>query len=361
MTQPRSRLSALWFPGGLLLLLLLFLPGVVLLVMHLSGWERRTNEWMQERFNLSYHITPPWWASLALFLMPFFILMLYFLKMKRQPQTVPSTFLWKKSIEDLHVNSLFQWLRDNVLLLVQLLTVLVLIGALLAFQYHGRAGGKRYILIIDSSASMSATDVSPNRLEVAKAEALAEIERHSDGDVGMVIEFNNDAGTTPRQDYTTDTVLLRRAVNAIQPTQRLTRFAAAFRMADGLANPQKSTEDLSVNAPGAPSTDAQPGRVGRRGPPVHRRQLQRRHPQERGQRQRADRVRRRQPQPHLPPHRPTGGGERRQRRHRRLHRRPRTQGRRPQTGGVGLRPGPGAELPPRQGHRQGPSPLPRRR
>src|SRR5262249_48020107 len=161
---------------------------------------------------------------------------------------------WKKTVEDLHVNSLFQWLRDNVLLLVQLLTVLVLIGALLAFQYHGRGGGKRFILIIDNSASMSATDVQPSRLEAAKAEALAEIERHGEGDSGMVIEVN--ARAVPRQDYTADKALLRRAVRDIQPTQRLTRFEEAFALADGLANPQKSTEDVSVQP-----ADVEPGKA----------------------------------------------------------------------------------------------------
>ena len=45
---------------------------------------------------------------------------------------MPSTFLWKKSIEDLHVNALFQWLRNNVLLLLQLIVLLSLIYAILS-------------------------------------------------------------------------------------------------------------------------------------------------------------------------------------------------------------------------------------
>ena len=41
-------------------------------------------------------------------------------------------------IEDLHVNALFQWLRQNLLLLLQILTVLFLIYALMDFRVHGR-------------------------------------------------------------------------------------------------------------------------------------------------------------------------------------------------------------------------------
>src|SRR5262249_8435717 len=154
---------------SLTILLLLTIPGAILLAINLLGLQGAVNAWLQENLSISYHIPVPWWAALLLLLVPFLIVLLYFLKMKRKPLQVPSTYLWRKSIEDLHVNSLFQWLRDNVLLLVQLLIVLLLIYSIMALQVHGSTGtGKHYILMVDNSASMSAVDVAPNRLEAAR-------------------------------------------------------------------------------------------------------------------------------------------------------------------------------------------------
>jgi hypothetical protein len=233
-----------WFPLALIVLLLLAIPGVVLFVLNLLGLENQVNPWLQDRLHLSYHIPIPWPAGLIVVLVPLFILLLYFLKLKRKPLQVPSTFLWKKSIEDLHVNSLFQWLRENVLLLLQILTVLVLLYALMQFQVHGNmVEGKHYILMIDNSASMSATDVMPTRLDAAKKEALKEVDAHTDNDTGMVIVFNSSAEIL--QSYTHDRSLLRRAVETIQPTQRTTRLDEALALADSLANPARSTEDAA--------------------------------------------------------------------------------------------------------------------
>src|SRR4051794_34626797 len=124
-------LARAWFPAALIVLLLLAIPGLVLFVLNLLGMESAVNPWLQDHWRISYHIPIPWWGGLILLLVPLLILLLYFLKLKRKPLQVPSTFLWKKSIEDLHVNSLFQWLRENVLLLLQILTVLVLLYALM--------------------------------------------------------------------------------------------------------------------------------------------------------------------------------------------------------------------------------------
>ncbi len=244
-TRPRIH-KGLWFPLSLAALVLVALPGAVLLALSLLGYEGPTNAWLQRNFSLSYHNPLPVWAAILLFLVPLLIALLYFLKLRRKPMQVPSTFLWRKSIEDLHVNSLFQWLRDNVLLLVQLCVVLLLIYSLLAFQVHGTAtsAGKHYILLIDSSASMAVTDVTPSRLEAAKKEALQEIDSHPDGDSGMVIEFDSRANTL--QSYTTDKGLLRAAVRSIQQTQRTTHIDQALALADALANPSRSTDDAAV-------------------------------------------------------------------------------------------------------------------
>lgn len=238
-------LATLWFPVSLLVLLLLALPGAVLLVLHLLGKESAVNGWLQERFAISCHLAAPAWAATALLLVPPLLILLYFLKLKRKSLQVPSTFLWRKSIEDLHVNSLFQWLRDNVLLLLQLLIVLLLIYSVLSFQIHGSTSvGKHYILLIDNSASMSVTDVGTSRLEAAKEEALREIDAHSDGDSGMVIAFNSRASIL--QPYTSERHLLRSAVTKIAPTQRPTRIDEALQLADSLANPLRSTDDTAV-------------------------------------------------------------------------------------------------------------------
>ena len=69
------------------------------------------------------------WALLAV--VPPAIVALYFLKLRRQPLEVPSTYLWQKSIEDLHVNSLWQRIRQSLLLYLQLLLLLLVIFALL--------------------------------------------------------------------------------------------------------------------------------------------------------------------------------------------------------------------------------------
>ena len=64
-----------------------------------------------------------WWQWSLLAAIPPAIVLLYFLKLRRVPLQVPSTFLWHKSIEDLHVNSIWQRLRQSILLLLQILLI----------------------------------------------------------------------------------------------------------------------------------------------------------------------------------------------------------------------------------------------
>src|SRR5438552_2686853 len=159
--NPLTFLARYWFPMALVALVVLAIPGLILFTTDLVGKEGDINRWLEDNYKLSHHIPIPWWSALLLLLVPVAIVILYFLKLKRKPLSVPSTFLWKKTIEDLHVNSLLQWLRKNVLLLLQILAVLFLIYGIMNLRFHGRTGaGKHYILMIDNSASMGAVDIT---------------------------------------------------------------------------------------------------------------------------------------------------------------------------------------------------------
>src|SRR5207249_8011906 len=124
--------------------------------------------------------------------LPISIIALYFLKLKRQPLEVPSTYLWSKAIEDLHVNSLWQRLRQSLLLFLQLLLIAIIVLTLLRPGWSGtKLEGKRFVLLIDTSASMGATDISPSRLDQAKRQAIDFIQEMEAGAVAMVISFSN--------------------------------------------------------------------------------------------------------------------------------------------------------------------------
>src|SRR3989339_1323225 len=111
-----------------------------------------------------------WWLGAAL---PA-ILVLYFLKLRRQDRIVSSTLLWKRSVYDLRVNAPLQMIKRNILLLLQLLAAALLILALARpFTKLVRAQGRQATLILDCSASMATRDEKSglSRLEAAKREA----------------------------------------------------------------------------------------------------------------------------------------------------------------------------------------------
>src|SRR5437762_3163196 len=117
----------------------------------------------------------PFVAPLALAGLAFvpLVLAFYLLKLRRDERPVASTLLWTRLVADVEANAPWQRLRRSLLLLLQLLLVLLL-ALLAARPYLERPAGLAgdIVLVIDTSASMSATDVSPNRLAVAKSAAL---------------------------------------------------------------------------------------------------------------------------------------------------------------------------------------------
>ena len=176
---------------------------------------------------------------------PVGIIALYFLKLRRRPVQVPSTLLWRRSMEDLHVNSLFQRLRKNLLLFLQLLAVLLAMLALAGPRARGLVSqGQRYVVLLDNSASMSATDIKPTRLARAKEEAGKLIDRMESDDVMMIIAFSDSAKVVAS--YTGNRSQLRQRLASIPASQGTTSLREALQVASGLANPSsdKAARDL---------------------------------------------------------------------------------------------------------------------
>jgi hypothetical protein len=180
---------------------------------------------------------PVAWTVIGL--VPPAIFALYFLRLKREPVEVPSTYLWTKVIEDLHVNSLWQKLRRNLLLLLQLLLVGLAILALLRPGWQGDAlEGQQFIFLIDRSASMSTVDASgESRLDAAKQRLLELIGQLESDMSAMIIAFDDQPDIV--QQFTDNHRLLEDAVKRIQPTAKATNLRGALELAGGFANPER--------------------------------------------------------------------------------------------------------------------------
>ena len=185
----------------------------------------------------------PWYGWTILAMVPPLILLLYFLKLRRTPVEVPSTYLWTKTIEDLHVNSIWQRLRNSLLLLLQLMLALLLLLACLQPGCEGeKIQGKRFIFMVDNSSSMSAEDAPEGitRLQYSKDQIRNMIDAMDSSASAMIISFSNESDVV--QSYTTDKSVLKRKLSSIKQTQRSTDMSEALTAASGLANPGRTSD-----------------------------------------------------------------------------------------------------------------------
>lgn len=161
------------------------------------------------------------------------IVLLYLLKMRRRDLRVPATFLWPEKVEEVRANSLFQRLRPSWLLFLQLLALLLVVSAFARPQSLQRGlTGKVTVIVLDASASMSATDVKPSRFEVAKRAAEDAIQSARAGDRVALIE----AGPTPRVIFplSNDPARQLLALKPVSVTQAESNVGDALRLAAAL-------------------------------------------------------------------------------------------------------------------------------
>ena len=98
-------------------------------------------------------------ALLGLLFIPA-VLAMYLLKLRRDEAVVPSTLLWTRLVADVEANAPWQKLRRSLLLLQLLLVAILALLAARPFLERPAGLARDVVLVLDTSASMAATDVA---------------------------------------------------------------------------------------------------------------------------------------------------------------------------------------------------------
>lgn len=163
------------------------------------------------------------------------ILALYLLRMRRRELRVPVTFLWPARTDEVRANALFQRLRPSWLLFLQLLALLLVVVCLARPQTRQRGlAGEVTVFVLDSSASMGATDVLPNRFAEAKRLAKEAILSTKPGDRVALVE----AGPVPRVVFPlgNDPARQNAAIDAMEGTDAEADVGEAMRLATAIVS-----------------------------------------------------------------------------------------------------------------------------
>lgn len=190
------------------------------------------------------NLTSLWW------LLPLaaVIIVLYLLKMRRRDVRVPAAFLWPKMTADVRANAPFQKLRPSLLLFLQLLALALLVFGLANPLLKTRGlHGKATVVVLDASASMSATDVAPSRFEAAKKRVAGIVETMGSGDQLALIE----AGPVTRVVFPLqgDKAKMLAALSSLSPTDAPNHMGEALRLAAALVG-QRSEGRIVVLSDG---------------------------------------------------------------------------------------------------------------
>ena len=177
------------------------------------------------------------------------ILLLYMLKLRRRQVQVSSTFLWIQLLRDQQANAPWQKLKRNLLLILQLLILAALVTAFArpAMRVPVVASGSA-IVLLDASASMNATDVSPSRFEAAR-NSVQELINGLTSASSMTLIL---VGTSPQTliSSETDKSLLGNALDNATVTNGHADWQAAFALAAGAARGNQGKATIVIVSDG---------------------------------------------------------------------------------------------------------------
>lgn len=180
------------------------------------------------------------WPLAFLILVPVIIL-LYLLKQKVRDEVFSSTMLWQEIYKNLEAKTPFEKLKQNILMYLQILLMLLLIFALMApVLKRGGIMQENIVLVIDHSASMQYLyDEKDTRLEYSIQMAQRKIDGLSEDASVTLISCGEDAEVVYQGK---DKGTLKKRLNAIEPTLEAGNLNAAVDVVNSIITDLKNVQ-----------------------------------------------------------------------------------------------------------------------
>lgn len=122
------------------------------------------------------------------------IILMYMLKQQHEEMEISSLYLWKKVLAQSEVKKPWQKLKNNILMIMQLMAAFLIIMALSnPFITRGKDLGGNIIIVIDRSGSMNAYQEGSTRLDIAKSMAKKAIVESDNSSVFTLISVDKTA------------------------------------------------------------------------------------------------------------------------------------------------------------------------
>ncbi len=169
------------------------------------------------------------------------IVALYLLRLKGRERRVSSTFLWRQVVRDIEANTLWQRLRPNLLLLLQLLVLAALVLAL-SRPYFLRTTSIHgdLVLVLDISASMQAIDIDHTRFGEAQQRALKLVDQLPRENLTTVILMGDVPEIIVAQNH--DSGRVHRAISEARPATNGANLASALSLASSVVRDERPAQ-----------------------------------------------------------------------------------------------------------------------
>jgi hypothetical protein len=182
--------------------------------------------------------------------------LLYLLKLRRRPVAVAFAPLWHRVLGDRDASRLFAKLRRWLSLALQLVLIALLALALGDPRpTHALGTGKNLVLLIDTSASMQATDEKPTRLDAAKDAARRLVRGLGGSDRALVVAMG--AVPVPLSNMSDDSSDLMAAIDRARAADTRADLGRALELAGdalhGLTNGEVVVLSDGALAPPTPA------------------------------------------------------------------------------------------------------------